>query len=136
MRNFLIQRRHSWHVSSSSSYAKSDSKSKRRRYSLASNIGSDYSKYSNRNGFSRRHSLPNMHLHRRQPMQINDVIVEEDSSTVDEEDETRHRTMKFDTAIKGDHLVKLIVLTLFVCIVTVSAVSYSLYNILQKRLRL
>jgi hypothetical protein len=47
------------------------------------------------------------------------VIVEEDSSTVDEEDETRHRTMKFDTAIKGDHLVKLIVLTLFVCIVTV-----------------
>jgi hypothetical protein len=63
--SFIFQRRHSWHVSSSSSYAKSDSKSKRRRYSLASNIGSDYSKYSSINGFSRRHSLPNMHLHRR-----------------------------------------------------------------------
>jgi hypothetical protein len=40
-------------------------------------------------------------------MQINDVIVEEDSSTVDEEDETRHRTMKFDTAIKGDQFLQI-----------------------------
>ena len=75
-------------------------------------------------------------MHRHQSMKINDVIVEEDCGSVDEDDDdTKNRTMKFDTAIKGDHLTKLIVLTMFVLVVTLSAVSYSFYNILHKQIK-
>lgn len=134
MRSFLLQRRHSWHPSSSNANngATRDSKSiNRRRYSLAANIGSDNSKFSSGNGYGRRYSLPFLPAHRRQPVQVGDVIMEEEYD--EPEQETKERTMKFDTAITGDHLTKLIVLTMFVFVVTLSAVSYSFYNVLNKQ---
>lgn len=133
MRGFLLQRRHSWHAFSKA--GTSDSKlTKRRRFSLAANISSDCSQsYLSKNG--RRFSLPFVPTLHRQSVHVGEVIFEEDSnSLLDEEEETeaKRRTMKFDTSITGDHLTKLIILTLFVCVVSVSAVFYSLYNVIQK----
>lgn len=133
MRSFLLQRRHSWHAFSNA--GTNDSKpQKRRRFSLVANVGSEGSRlFPPKNG--RRFSLPFVPSTHRQSVNVGDVIYEEDSNSLiedEEEHEIKRKTMKFDTAITGEHLTKLIVLTLFVCVVTVSAVSYSFYNVIQK----
>lgn len=128
MIDFLRKRRHSWHPSSCSN-AESESKWEKRRYSSVANIGLVNSKFSLRNRNGKCNSSFNTALYRKQFTLVNNVIPEE---LHDSKNETKQKTMKFGTAITGDHLTKLIALTLFVCITTGFAVLFSLYNIIHK----